>query len=145
VIDFIHLNDPANIEKVIEALNTGFAHDRVPTQISGMSEFGLVEMTRKRVREPLNKLLTEPAYPSGRPRRKTCATVANELLRKVVSEAQAAPGRPVVARAAPDVVDWLERGNTYLLDRVRSRIAGELRLIAEPVFPRDRLDVGTVQ
>ncbi len=59
VIDFIHLNDPSNIQKVLDALNEGFAKDRVPTQISSMSEFGLVEMTRKRVREPLDKLLTE--------------------------------------------------------------------------------------
>jgi ribonuclease G len=145
VIDFIHMNDPENIAKVIDALNAGFAHDRVPTQISGMSEFGLVEMTRKRVREPLNKLLTEPAYPAGRPRRKTCATVANDLLRKVVSEAQASPGRAIVARAAPDVVDWLERGNTYLIDRLKTKVAGELKLVAEPAFPRDRIDVGAVQ
>ncbi|MGB3808626.1 MAG: Rne/Rng family ribonuclease [Parvibaculum sp.] len=145
VIDFIHMNDPANIARVIDALNVGFAHDRVPTQISGMSEFGLVEMTRKRVREPLNKLLTEPAYPAGRPRRKTCATVANDLLRKVVSEAQASPGRAIVARAAPEVIDWLERGNTYLLDRLKAKVAGELKLVGESAFPRDRIDVGVVQ
>lgn len=145
VIDFIHLNDPANIRKVLDALNDNFAHDRVPTQISGMSEFGLVEMTRKRVREPLNKLLTEPAYADGRPRRKTCATVANELLRKVASEAQASPGRAIVARAAPEVIDWLERGNAYLIDRLRAKIAVNLSLVAEPVFTRERIDVGAVQ
>lgn len=145
VIDFIHMNDPENNAKVIEALNVGFAHDRVPTQISGMSEFGLVEMTRKRVREPLNKLLTEPAYPAGRPRRKTCATVANDLMRKVVAEAAATPGRALTARAAPDVIDWLERGNAYLLERLRARIAGELTLVSEPGFPRDRIDVGAVR
>ena len=145
VIDFIHMNDPENIARVIDALNVGFAHDRVPTQISGMSEFGLVEMTRKRVREPLNKLLTEPAYPTGRPRRKTCATVANDLMRKIVSEAQATPGRAITARAAPDVIDWLERGNAYLLDRLKTRVAAELKLVADAAFPRDRIDVGAVQ
>ena len=145
VIDFIHLNDPTNIEKVLEALNTGFAHDRVPTQISGMSEFGLVEMTRKRVREPLNKLLTEPAYANGRPRRKTCATVANELLRKIAAEAHATPGRAIIARASPDVIDWLERGNSYLIDRLRQKVAVSLQFVAEPTFTRERIDVGAVQ
>ncbi|MDO9126325.1 MAG: ribonuclease E/G, partial [Parvibaculum sp.] len=145
VIDFIHLNDPANIQKVIDALNEGFAKDRVPTQISGMSEFGLVEMTRKRVREPLDKLLTEPAYPHGRPRRKTCATVANDLLRRITREAQATPGRPLVARASAEVVDWLERGNPYLLERLRRRVPAELHLVGEPAFPRERIDVGIVQ
>ena len=142
VIDFIHLNEPENIQKVLDALNEGFARDRVPTQISGMSEFGLVEMTRKRVREPLDKLLTEPAYMNGRPRRKTCATVANDLLRRVIRESQAAPGRALVARASCEVVDWLERGNPYLLERLRGRMPTALDLVGEPGYPRERIDVG---
>ncbi|MDE1172662.1 MAG: Rne/Rng family ribonuclease [Parvibaculaceae bacterium] len=144
VIDFIHMNDPANNEKVIEALNRGFERDRVPTQISGMSEFGIVQMTRKRVREPLDKLLTEAAYPRGRPRRKTCATVANDLLRRVVREAQLSPGRPITARAATEVVDWLERGNPNLLERLRRRVAGPVTLVAGSGFGREQLDVGAV-
>ncbi|MBA4211286.1 MAG: Rne/Rng family ribonuclease [Parvibaculum sp.] len=145
VIDFIHLNSPENIQKVLDALNTGFAKDRVPTQISAMSEFGLVEMTRKRVREPLDKLLTEPAFPHGRPRRKTCATVANDLLRKIAREAAAAPGRALVARASPEVVDWLERGNPYLVERLRRRVPAEVSLIGEPAYSREKIDVGALQ
>lgn len=144
VIDFIHMNDPANIEKVINALNEGFARDRVPTQISSMSEFGIVQMTRKRVREPLDKLLTEPAYPYGRPRRRTCATVANDLLRRVVREAQLAPGRAISARAAAEVVDWLERGNPNLLERLRRRVAGQISLEVGHGFTREQIDVGVV-
>jgi len=145
VIDFIHMNDPANIQKVLDALNEGFAHDRVPTQISPMSQFGLVEMTRKRVREPLDKLLTEPAYSNGRPRRKTCATVANDLLRRIVRESVACPGRPIVARAAPEVIDWIDRGHAYLIERLRRRVLVDVRLVSEASFPRDRLDVGALQ
>ena len=145
VIDFIHLNNPENIQKVLDALNAGFAKDRVPTQISGMSEFGLVEMTRKRVREPLDKLLTERAFPHGRPRRKTCATVANDLLRKIAGEAAAAPGRALVARASPEVVDWLERGNPYLVERLRRRVPAEVSLIGDPAYSREKIDVGALQ
>lgn len=145
VIDFIHMNDPENIERVVAALTEAFAHDRVPTQVSQMSEFGLIEMTRKRVREPLDKLLTEPAYPTGKPRRKTCATVANELLRHVGRIAKASPGRPIVARAAPEVIAWLKDGNPYLLERLSERVSSELRLVAEPEFRREDLDVGEVR
>ncbi|HWA30138.1 MAG TPA: Rne/Rng family ribonuclease, partial [Rhizomicrobium sp.] len=49
VIDFIHLSDPANIETVLKVLADSLAKDRTPTQISPMSEFGLVEITRKRI------------------------------------------------------------------------------------------------
>lgn len=145
VIDFIHMNDPANIQKVLDALNEGFAKDRVPTQISSMSEFGLVEMTRKRVREPLDKLLTEPTYMQGPPRRKTCATVANDLLRKIVRESRAAPGSPLVARAAAEVVDWLERGNPYLVERMRRRVMVPVSIVGDVTFPRERIDVGAAQ
>ncbi|NIJ43015.1 ribonuclease G [Parvibaculum indicum] len=145
VIDFIHLNEPGNIEKVIDALETGFARDRVPTQISAMSEFGLVEMTRKRVREPLDKLLTEPAYANCRPRRKTCATVANDLLRRIQREAAGAPGRTLVAHASTEVVDWLERGNPYLLERLSLKIAAAVSLVPEPDYSREKIDVGVLQ
>ncbi len=142
VIDFIHLNDPANIEAVVNELRQGCERDRVPTQISGMSEFGLVEMTRKRVREPLDKLLTEPAYAQGRPRHKTCATMANDLMRAIIREASLVPGRKIIARAAPEVVDWLERGNAYLLERLRARTAATFELVATPGYARERMDVG---
>jgi ribonuclease G len=59
VIDFIHLAEAANIQGVLDALNGACQKGRVPSQILGMSEFGLVEMTRKRVRDPLAKRLTE--------------------------------------------------------------------------------------
>ncbi|MBI1260748.1 MAG: Rne/Rng family ribonuclease [Rhizobiales bacterium] len=142
VIDFIHMNDPANIEKVVTTLREGCEEDRVPTQISEMSEFGLVEMTRKRVRDPLNKLLTEPAYAHGRPRYKTCATMANDLMRAIIREAAQTPGRRIMARAAPDVIDWLERGNPFLLDRLRQKTSASFELVPAPGFPRERLDVG---
>ncbi|PKP71931.1 MAG: hypothetical protein CVT83_02550, partial [Alphaproteobacteria bacterium HGW-Alphaproteobacteria-5] len=82
---------------------------------------------------------------NGRPRRKTCATVANDLLRRIAREAQAMPGRPLVARASAEVVDWLERGNPYLVERLRQRVPAELRLVGESAFPRERIDVAAVQ
>ncbi len=142
VIDFIHMNDPANIERVLDTLNKGFEKDRVPTQVSGMSEFGLVEMTRKRVREPLEKLLTEPVYGDGRPRMKTRGTVANELLRAIMRVAARYPGAPVSARAAPEVIAWLEEAHGQLVKELEARVAGPVHL--EPVggFDREQIDVG---
>ena len=142
VIDFIHMNDPANIEKVTTALEEGFARDRVPTQILPMSEFGLVELTRKRVREPLDKLLTEPIVVYGRPRQKTCATVANEILRRIQREAREAPGQPICARAAPDVIKWLLGDGAHLIACLRQRISRDIQLTPMPSFERERYDVG---
>jgi len=142
VIDFIHMNDPDNIEKVLATLNDGFEKDRVPTQVSSMSEFGLVEMTRKRVREPLEKLLTEPVYTDGRPRMKTRGTVANELLRAIEKVAVRYPGAPISARAATEVIAWLQETHGRLVQDLQARVAGPVHLEPQCGFDREQIDVG---
>src|SRR5262249_55564626 len=59
VIDFIHMNDPIASQAVVAAFQQALAGDPAPARVSPMSELGLVEMTRRRVREPLARLLTE--------------------------------------------------------------------------------------
>ncbi len=144
VIDFIHLNQPANIERVLDVLRTSLARDRTPTQISGMSEFGLVEITRKRVRDPLVKLMTECCRTChGRARNRTRESVALDIIRAVERSAVEAPGKPVIVRAAPDVVRWLNAHD----DEVRTGLArrGAPRVTFQPrdEFDREGFDVGT--
>lgn len=109
VIDFIHLQSEENVASLLAALETASAKGREPVQILGMSEFGLVEMTRKRVREPHAKRLTEDCRRcEGNGRRKTVESVAVDMLRRVERAASATPGKPVTLRAAPVMVRWLE-------------------------------------
>jgi ribonuclease G len=120
VIDFIHLAEPANIQRLLDALNLACAKGRVPSQILGMSEFGLVEMTRKRVRDPLAKRLTEDCRRcDGHGRRKTVETVAVEMMRRMERSAAAAPGKEIVLRATPVMVRWLEAH----LDEIRNALS----------------------
>ena len=101
VVDFIHLNEPDNIEKVLDVLADSLSKDHTPTQISPMSEFGLVEITRKRVRDPLVKLMSECCRScSGHGRKRTRDSVALEVMRSVERTAAAAPGKPIVVRAS---------------------------------------------
>jgi ribonuclease G len=144
VIDFIHLNEPANIERVLEVLRASLARDRTPTQISGMSEFGLVEITRKRIRDPLVKLMTECCRTChGRGRNRTRESVALDIVREVERSAAAAPGKPITVRAAPDVVRWLNAHE----DEVRTGLArrGAPRVTFQPrdEFDREGFDVAT--
>jgi ribonuclease G len=144
VIDFIHLNAPENIQKVLEVLALSLAKDRTPTQISGMSEFGLVEITRKRIRDPLVKLVTECCQPChGRGRRRTRESVALEIVRRVEREAAAAPGKPIVVRAAPDVVCWLSLHDDEVRTGLARRGAPRVSFQAREEFDREGFDVGT--
>ena len=143
VIDFIHLNEPENIQQLLDVLTLGVARDRVPTQILPMSAFGLVEMTRKRVREPLRKLLTETCNPcDGHGRIKTVVTVAGELMRRVEREAKARPGMKLVAYASPEVIRWVEAQGEGIIEHLRRRAAAGVRFEKRADFERNRFDVG---
>jgi ribonuclease G len=144
VIDFIHVNEPDNIQKVLDALALSLARDRTPTQISGMSEFGLVELTRKRIRDPLVKLMTECCHPChGHGRRRRRESVALEIVRRVEREAAAAPGKPIVVRAAPDVVRWLTTHEDEVRTGLARRGAPRVSFQARGEFDREGFDVGT--
>ena len=86
VIDFIDMEDLEHRHQVYEALEREFLKDRVKTQMLEISEFGLVQITRKRERSSLERLLMEEcSYCGGRGRIKktstVCLDVRNELLR----------------------------------------------------------------
>lgn len=144
VIDFIHLNEPDNIQKVLDVLNASLAKDRTPTQISPMSEFGLVEITRKRIRDPLVKLMTEccrPCESHGRVR--TRDSVALEVLRRIERQAAAAPGKQIVVRASPEIIRWMDMHNDEVRTSLARRGASRVSFEARDEFAREGFDVGT--
>lgn len=112
VIDFIHLESKDNIARLLQALEAACSKGRVPIQILGMSEFGLVEMTRKRIRDPLVARLTERCHRcDGHGRRKTVETVAVEMMRQIERAHAAAPDKRVILRASPVMMRWLDAHN----------------------------------
>jgi ribonuclease G len=145
VIDFIHLAESANVQRVLDALNAASIKGRVPSQILGMSEFGLVEMTRKRVRDPLAKRLTENCRRcDGHGRRKTVETVAVEMMRRIEHAAAAAPGKEILLRAAPVMVRWLEAHEDEIRAALGRRGVVRLRLEAHGDQRRESFDVETL-
>lgn len=142
VIDFIHTSEPAHATRVLDALAESLARDRTPTQILPMSEFGLVQVTRKRIRDPLARAITENCRTcAGRGRTPSCETVALEILRAVEREARHAPGRAILARAAPDVVDWIESRGEELRCALSRRGVGRVSFEPRGEFARDGFDV----
>jgi ribonuclease G len=142
VIDFIHVSEAPNTERIIDALAQSLARDRTPAQISPMSEFGLVEITRKRTRDPLARVMTESCRGCrGRGRTRSCESVAMEILRAVEREASHGPGRPVHIRAAPEVIYWLDSHGRELHDALARRRVP--RVVFEPrgEFTREGFDV----
>jgi ribonuclease G len=144
IVDFIHVAEQANIDKILAVLSESLAKDRTPTQILPMSEFGLVEITRKRIRDPLIKLMTECCRPcEGHGRKRTRDAVALEVLRRIERQAAAAPGKLVVVQASPEIVRWLEAHEEEVRNALARRGAPRVLFEARDEYVREGFDVGT--
>jgi ribonuclease G len=109
-----------------------------------MSEFGLVEITRKRLRDPLIKLMTECCRPcESTGRKRTREAVALDIIRHVEREARAAPGKCVHVRAAPDVVEWIEARQGEIRAGLARRGASRVSFEGREEFAREGFDAGT--
>ncbi|RPI77245.1 MAG: Rne/Rng family ribonuclease [Desulfobacteraceae bacterium] len=87
VIDFIDMEKKANRDRVFTALKEALSKDKAKTHIVRMSELGLIEMTRKRTRENLSRLLCEPCfYCAGRGTLKSKKTICYEIIRDIERE-----------------------------------------------------------
>ncbi len=125
IIDFIDMEHEKNRERVAKALEESLAGDRATSKILQISELGLVEMTRKRNRPPLEKTLCQPCpYCKGRGQIKSWQTVSNEIFREIARLAGAGPGGSILIEAHPSVADNLledERQYIEFLERALGR------------------------
>jgi ribonuclease G len=144
VIDFIHMSDPAHTARVLEVLEHSLARDGRPVSIAPMSPFGLVEVTRKRLREPREKLVGEPCpCCRGEARVRRPGAVALDCIRRIERTARAAPGALVRVFAAPEVVAWLMDQGEVLTAALAAKGAGRVQFLAEPARLRESFDVET--
>jgi len=110
VIDFIDMERKSNREKVFTTLKEGLTKDKAKTHVLKMSELGLIEMTRKRTRENLNRLLSEPCfYCEGRGSLKAKRTICYEVLRDLERETNLTGQAPQVSvHVHPDIARVLK-------------------------------------
>ncbi len=87
VIDFISMEKRRNWETVYAALKNALANDKAKTHVLPMSDLGLIEMTRKRTRPSLSRMLTEPCmYCMGKGRLKSKQEICYQLMRDIEKE-----------------------------------------------------------
>lgn len=119
VIDFIHMDEADDQAKVIAALEENLVGDKAPVRLGAISEFGLLEMTRKRTRDSVHKRFTETCLVcDGLARVPTVETVAHALLWRAEREGRAVRGdvgKRLELHAAEEVIDYLEEAEPLLL------------------------------
>jgi ribonuclease G len=127
IIDFIDMDKAQNREKVFKALQDALGRDKAKTNVLKISELGLVEMTRKRVRESVTRMMNEPCgYCEGKGHVKSKTTVAYEIFREIRRESAHFPEPTLVVNCHPEVARVLqgpERDELrYLMDRFNKTI-----------------------
>ena len=141
VLDFIDMDRAQNRQKVSKTLNDALRADRSRTNVTKISELGLVEMTRKRVRESLGRSLTDPCpYCDGRGFLRGRTTVAFDALREVRRRAEALPGE-VEIHVHPEVAKLLREDEHEALVDTERRVGKRVHVMAEESFHLQRYEV----
>lgn len=127
VLDFIDMKDVEHQRQVLRTLEKMMERDNAKTSITGVSELGLVEMTRKRTRESLGQVMCEPCPVCvGRGRLKSVETVCFELFREILREARSYENESFLVLGAQSVID-------RLLDEESANVADLEEFIGRPV------------
>ncbi len=131
IIDLIDMEQEANRDRVYTALAEALVADRSKTNILEISDLGLVEMTRKRVRESLLRALSEPCfYCDGSGFLKSRTSVAYEIYRTLVREAEVLDESELCVAVHPRVAETFAKDEAAMLAELEARL--DKRVHVEP-------------
>ena len=142
IIDFIDMEDQEHQRQVHRMLEKMLERDHAKTKITGVSELGLVEMTRKRTTESLGQILCEPCpVCDGRGFLKTSETVCYEIFREILRVNRAYDAESYLVMASQSVVDRLLDEESDNVADLETFIAKTIRFQVEPFYSQEQYDV----
>ena len=142
IADFIDMTRDEHRQAVLAELRKQLGRDRVRTTVSGFTQLGLVEMTRKRTRESLAHMLCEPCPTcEGRGQVKTTRTVCYEILREILREARQFDPKEFRVVASAAVVEMLLDEESVHLAGLSEFIGKPISLTAEPTGSPEHYDI----
>jgi len=142
ILDLIDMEKPSNREKVRRALEEHLQRDKAKTTLNRISELGLIEMTRKRTRESLGRLLHEPCfYCDGTGHLQSKETIAYEILREIRRKRNDLPGYTVVVNCHPAVADLLTGSEKSVTQEAESRYMRRILVNARTEYHLEQFDL----
>jgi ribonuclease G len=142
VIDFIDMEKTSNQEKVFNSLTEALKKDRSKTHVLSMSEMGLIQMTRKRVRKPLTRLLCEPcSYCDGEGYLVSRKTISYNIYRAVLREAGNMMGIRFTVRVNPEIAELLCGEENTLIGQLEKKIGKRVAIYPNPKFHMEEFDI----
>jgi len=145
VLDLIDMEDKKNRQKVYQAVEQELKKDRSPSKALQVSDFGLVIITRKRVKQSLERVLTEPCpYCSGTGVIKSTSTICYEILSEVKKVSPELNGHRLLLRVNPDIARALKEEESAVLKDLRQSTGKDVTIKADTQLHHEQFDVMAV-
>ena len=140
IVDFIDMSNEESKEIVSNALTQALKNDRSRTRILKISELGLVEMTRKRVRESLVQTLCDPCdYCEGKGYIKSPSTVCYEIIREIQRRGtDNITNKKLDIKVHPIIYDMLFEEDSGLLEEMEKQNNLEITFNVNPKLHREK-------
>ena len=142
VIDFIDMDERKNRQKVMQALEEAMRADRAPNKILQFNDFGLVAITRKRVKQSLERTLCVPcSYCEGAGYVKSPQTLVGEILQEAQKIARAVEGKDVMLRVSPEVAKLLKSNQNTYLQELEEILGRTVIVKSDPLLHQEKFDL----
>ena len=142
IIDFIDMHDPEHRRQVLRTLEKSLAKDHAKTTVYDFSPLGLVEMTRKRTVESLERQLCEPCHEcGGRGMLKTVETVTYEIFREITRAVRQFEAPRLLVIASPNVVTRITDEESAAVAELEEFLGKSIRFQADTQYLQEQFDV----
>ena len=142
VLDLIDMEEKKNRQRVFQEVEKELRKDRSPSKALQVSDFGLVIVTRKRVKQSLERQLTEPCpYCSGSGSIKSSATICHEILLELQKIGPDLDGQGVMLRVNPDIARALKEEESPLLRDLESMLGKKVTIRPDAHLHHEQFDV----
>jgi ribonuclease G len=142
VVDFIDMDERKNRQKVMQVLEDAMRTDRAPYKILQFNDFGLVAITRKRVKQSLERALCMPCpHCEGAGYVKSVQTIVSEILQEAGKIAAAIEGKDVMLRVHPDVAKYLKSNQNKSLEEIEEVLRRPVLVKADPLLHHEKFDL----
>src|SRR3954465_14106231 len=145
VLDFIDMEEKKNRQKVFQTIEQELRKDRAPSKALQVQDFGLVIITRKRVKQSLERALTEPCpYCAGASVIKSSATICYEILTEVKKISADLDGQSLVLRVNPDIARALRDEERAVFRDLKQSLGREIAVRPDAQLHHEQFDLMAV-
>jgi ribonuclease G len=142
VLDLIDMEEKKNRQRVFQEVEKELRKDRSPSKALQVSDFGLVIVTRKRVKQSLERQLTEPCpYCSGSGSIKSSATICFEILTELKRIGRDLDGQGVLLRVNPDIARALKEEESAVLRELQQELGRPVTIRPDAQLHHEQFDV----